>query len=236
MDFLTLFTLPSFWFDMICIVILVFSCARYVKLGFLAAMIQVFGTLIGLAVSHVVASMADSVIYSLLFEDMLAAKLETFFETQQTNGMEQLADVLNEFLPESVLALLQEDWLTWTEFDLSSNADGIIATLMDTAIAPMVTQAIYMVLFLLVFFLCRALVALLVEMLRTANKLPVLGGVNRFLGWVFGIIGGCVDVILSVCVLWVVMLATDNMLPILNMNDLSTSYVLMLFQTYNPLF
>ena len=66
------------------------------------------------------------------------------------------------------------------------------------------------------------------------NHLPVLGGANRSLGFLFGLLTGMLDVCLAMCIVWAVMIVTSGQLPFLNEATLSTSFGYRLFSAINP--
>ncbi|MFI3170489.1 MAG: hypothetical protein R3Y06_11135 [Faecalibacterium sp.] len=257
MDLSSLFTLPSFWFDIICMVIFIIMCARYVHLGFLAAVVQIFGTMFSLVGAHFVAAFADSIVYEKFLESALRAKVESVVLESSAQGLESLTDSMSgaidgmsgtisesmlDSIPEMILpelpdtfwAMLQESGMTTTSIDLSGTTSAIVQSLMENVISLIALQTIYVVLFTLSFVAIRMLVFLLVQALKSANGIPVLGGVNRTLGWVIGLAGACVDIFLLLCVVWFVVIFSENALPVVNATDLSTSVFYILFQQFNP--
>ncbi len=250
MDLSNLFILPSFWFDMICIVIFIIMCARYVHLGFLAAVVQIFGTVFSLVGAHFVAAFADSIVYEKFLESALRAKVESVVAENSAQGLETLTESMSgtisesmlEAIPEMILpelpdtfwAMLQESGMTTTVIDLSGTTSAIVQSLMENVVSLIAVQMIYGVLFALSFLAIRFLVYLLVQALKSVNGIPFLGGVNRTLGWVVGLVGACVDIFLLLCVVWVVVIFSENALPVVNATDLSTSVFYILFQQFNP--
>ncbi len=250
MDLSNLFILPSFWFDMICVVIFIIICARYVHLGFLAAVVQIFGTVFSLVGAHFVAAFADSIVYEKFLEAALRAKVENVVAESSMQGLETLTDSMSGAISESMLeaipqmilpelpdafwAMLQESGMTTASIDLSGTTSAIVQGLMENVISIIALQTIYVVLFTLSFVAIRVLVYLLVQALKSANGIPVLGGVNRALGWFVGLAGACVDIFLLLCVVWFVVMFSENALPVVNATDLSTSVFYILFQQFNP--
>lgn len=231
-----LFIVPSFCFDMICIVLFFLFCARYARLGFLAAVVQICGTVLSLVGAYLFATFADTPMYELFFERALTEQVEGMLAETGASGAEALSDAFAGILPESLWELLQVETFSAFALDLTGDVSAMAQVVMENIVAPITTQMIFMVLFSVGFFACRFLIYLLVRMLKVVNHVPVLGGINRFLGWVVGIAGGCIDIFLAFCALWVLILFTDNALPFLNTIDLAESYFFTLFQTYNPLF
>ena len=57
-------------------------------------------------------------------------------------------------------------------------------TIVENVLQPLLTPVITLVLFFLFYALLRLLVSMLVTVLGLVNKLPVIGTVNRALGWI----------------------------------------------------
>lgn len=234
MDFYALFTAPSFWFDVICGIMLIVFCSRYVKIGLLSAIIQIFGTLISLVGAHAFATFADTPVYEFLFEKTVANQVENLVNDSEANGIEALSETVLSVLPDSMQSLFEDVYGSSTLLETAGSTDQIVQVIMESTVSLIITQIIFMVLFFIGFVVCRMVVCLLVNLLRAANYIPVLGSVNRVLGWMLGAVGGVLDFYLAFCVLWVVILLTGDMVPVINTTDLAGSWFFELFQKYNP--
>ena len=87
---------------------------------------------------------------------------------------------------------------------LSDNAVVLADAIVQKVLAPLLTPVISVVLFFVVFALLRMLVSMLVTVLGLVNRLPVIGTVNRWLGWVTGCVASTMDIYLVLCVVWAV--------------------------------
>ena len=101
-------------------------------------------------------------------------------------------------------------------------------------LAPLLTPVISLVLFFVAFALLRMLVSLLVTVLGLVNKLPVVGTVNRWLGWTAGGIASLLDIYLVLCVLWALIVITGGNLTVLNDTVMSSSLYYKVFNVFNP--
>ena len=99
---------------------------------------------------------------------------------------------------------------------------------------PLLTPVITLVLFFLLYALLRMLVSLIVTVMGLVNKLPVIGTVNRGLGWLVGAGTAMLDIYLVLCVVWGVIVITGGSLSVLNDTVLSGSLYYKLFNQFNP--
>ncbi len=234
MDFYALLQAPAFWFDIICAVVLVLFCARYIKIGLLAALVQISGTILSLIGAHLFASAADTWVYEFFFERPLTDQVETLISESGSNGIEALSETMLSVLPEGVQSLFPDMYTGVVQAEFAGTTQEIAQMIMDSTVSLIITQMIFMVLFFFGFVVCRMLVVVLVNLLKAVNNLPVLGSVNRVFGWVFGTIGGTIDFYLVLCVLWLLMLLTGDTLPVLNTTELANSWFFEVFRQYNP--
>ena len=70
--------------------------------------------------------------------------------------------------------------------------------------------------------------------LPSMMHLPLVGGVNRLLGFFMGLLAGVMDVFLVVCGVWAVVVITGNNLSWLNQTELQDSLAFSLFSSFNP--
>ena len=80
----------------------------------------------------------------------------------------------------------------------------------------------------------RLLVSMLVTVLGLVNKLPVVGPVNRGLGWLVGGGTALMDLYLVLCVVWGLVVITGGSLSVLNDTVMSGSLYYKVFNLFNP--
>ena len=113
---------------------------------------------------------------------------------------------------------------------LSDNAVVLADAIVQKVLAPLLTPVISVVLF----FVAFALLRMLVSMLGLVNRLPVIGTVNRWLGWVTGCVASTMDIYLVLCVVWAVIVITGGNLTVLNDTVMSSSLYYKAFNLFNP--
>ena len=96
--------------------------------------------------------------------------------------------------------------------------DGAAATITDQIISPAAVLIIRVLLFIILFLIFMIVVRLVAKMFGVANKIPILGGVNKFLGMIAGI---------GYAGLWVIALTAvlGIVIPIVNTGILTESAI-----------
>ena len=138
------------------------------------------------------------------------------------------------FLPESFRASIVEACERSVSAVLSDNAVVLADVIVQKVLAPLLTPVISLVLFFLAFALLRMAVSFLVTVLGLVNKLPVVGAMNRWLGWTVGGIASLLDIYLVLCVVWALIVITGGNLTVLNDTVMSGSLYYKVFNVFNP--
>ena len=117
---------------------------------------------------------------------------------------------------------------------LADNAVVLADSIVENVLQPLLTPVITLVLFFLFYALLRLLVSMLVTVLGLVNKLPVIGTVNRGLGWLVGAGTALLDIYLVLCILWGIIVITGGSLNVLNDTVMSTQPLLQNLQSLQP--
>jgi uncharacterized membrane protein required for colicin V production len=230
-----LFTNPSFVFDILCVALLLVLALIYAHKGLVATLVQGFGTLASLIGAKFFADWASP----LVFDNFLAGKFASRITDTLTAGggtvdlpaiVEKYAGFLPQSFVDSVVSAVQAS----LDGVLATNAAAMAQTIVTEVIAPLVTPVIAIVLFFVAFALLRMIVSLLVTVLTNVNKIPVVGTVNKALGFGVGLLAGAVDLFLLLCGVWALMVVTGGGLPFLNETALANSYFYKFFSVVNP--
>lgn len=229
-----LFTEPSFVFDIICVVLLLVLSLRYARKGLLATLVGMVGNLASVVGAYLFSSRgAPWLFQNLMAEGLKRTVADTVAETGGVS-VAALAEQFGGFLPESFRQSVVDSVNGSVGAALTDNAAQLAETLVATVIQPLIVPVLSIVLFFAAFALCRLLVSFLVTVLGLVNNIPLLGGVNRSLGFVAGVLAGVVDLFLLLCVVWAVIVVTGGSLPVLNDAALAPSWFYQLFLRWNP--
>ncbi len=122
--------------------------------------------------------------------------------------------------------------LVLTMIDTSSS---VKAAVMDHMIRPLFTVAVQTVIFLLLFAVVSIAIAIVANLLKVVNKIPVVGGMNMFLGGCAGALKGLLSVfVICIAVRFLVSL-TEGQVILLNDTVISQTYIFRYFYNMNVL-
>ena len=122
------------------------------------------------------------------------------------------------------------------EVYLSFFSDSV-STRVEQAVAQSggdIAAAVQAVLFVLLCMIVRWVFALLVRLLRGVNLIPLVGGANRLLGLVLGLVTGAFDCWLLALLLWFAASITTGQIDWLTTGVLQRSVGYSLFGAFNP--
>ena len=229
-----MFKNPSFLFDMLCTAVWLLLAVRYARKGFLASVVQLSGSLISLFGARQFSGWAAGRVFERFlagsFRDQIAASIMA----GGTVSLTAIAEKYAGFLPGSFRASIVEACERSITAVLNDNAVVLADAIVQKVLAPLLTPVISLVLFFVAFALLRMLVSFLVTVLGLVNKLPIVGGVNRWLGWSVGGIASLLDLYLVLCVVWALIVITGGNLTWLNDTVMSSSLYYKIFNAFNP--
>ena len=229
-----MFKNPSFLFDIICTAVWLVLIVRYARKGFLASVVQMAGNLISLLGAHQLSSACAGWV----FENLLAGGFRTQIAASiSARGVVDLSGIAQRyagFLPEGFRASIVAACERSIGAVLADNAVVLADTIVEKVLQPLLTPVITLVLFFVFYALLRLLVSLLVTVLGLVNKLPVIGTVNRWLGWVTGALTALLDIYMVLCVVWGIIVITGGNLNVLNDSVMSGSLYYKVFNVFNP--
>ena len=229
-----MFKNPSFLFDIICTVVWLLLAVRYARKGFLASVVQLAGSLLSLTGARAFSGWAAGQVFQNFFAGSFRDQIAASITAGGVVDLSGIAQRYAGFLPESFRASIVEACERSISAVLSDNAVVLADVIVQKVLAPLLTPVISLVLFFVAFALLRMLVSLLVTVLGLVNKLPVIGTVNRGLGYTVGALASLVDIYLVLCVVWAIIVITGGNLTVLNDTVMSSSLYYKAFNLFNP--
>ena len=144
---------------------------------------------------------------------------------------------------ESAIASLPEALRSAAEFLLSgmdfsavssAQAAELAQTVSDSIVRPLITSAIQLVSFVILFALGLMILHVVAIAFGMFNTIPLVGGINRVLGGCFGLVKGAaaVFILLAVLQLW---FTFGNVSGPLNRTAVQQSFIASVFYDNNPL-
>lgn len=225
---------PPLVLDIIMLAVLLLVALGYARRGFLAGIIQFAGNVVSLVGSVILAQKGAPLVFETFLRASYTARVEKTILESGSVDLKALADQYAGFLPESFREELLEKTSELASELAASAAPELAQRIVEELLMPLTTPMIAIVLFFVCFALFRLVLGLLVSLLQGANHIPLLGGVNRSMGFCLGLLAGAVDVYILLCILFALMTLTSGQLPYLNGADLAGSWCLRLFGHINP--
>ena len=202
-----------FWFivDIIMIIVILVTTLISLNRGFVSAFVRVVGVFIALFVSVVLSKLLAEVIFNSLFRqsliDSVAAKIDL------TEGVEKAVEALSSgFIglmfglfgdTEQLTAYVAEALVIDERIIAQHIVDGVFKT-------PMVSL-IKIILCVILFSIIIAIILLIAKSAGLLNRIPIIGGLNKFFGAVIGLVYGCVICIIIVSVIdFFIILSADE--------------------------
>ncbi len=219
-------------FDLVMLALLLVVAFAYARRGFAAGLVQFVGNLASLIGALVLSHQASPLLFEKFFQNGFVTSIQNTISAEGTVNVQQIIEKYAGFLPAGVKENLNET----ASLLVDSSTANLAARLVDEVIAPLLTPIIAIVLFFVAFALCRLLVGLLVAVLTNVNRIPVMGSVNRFFGFLMGLLAGVVDLYLVLCAVWAVIVITGGSIGFLNDQALAGSITYSLFGRFNPFY
>ena len=229
-----MFMNPSLVFDIICTVFWLVMALRYARKGMLASLVQIGGSLVGLIGAWRFAVWGSAAVFNRFFAGGFRTAIAESIAAGGAVDLSQIAAEYAGFLPEGFRQSIVEACQGSLSAVLTDNAVVMADAIVQHVLMPLLTPVISIVLFFVAYALLRMLVSLLVTVLGLVNHLPVIGAVNRGLGFAVGGFASLVDVFLALCVIWALVVITGGGLPLLNEATLSGSLYYKAFNLVNP--
>lgn len=219
-------------FDLVMLALLLVVAFAYARRGFAAGLVQFVGNLASLIGALVLSHQASPLLFEKFFQNGFVTSIQNTLTAEGTVNIQSTIEKYAGFLPESI----KESLTASAAGLLDSGAPDLAVKLVDEVIAPLLTPIIAIVLFFVAFALCRLLVGLLVAVLTNVNRIPVMGSVNRFFGFLMGLLAGVVDLYLVLCAVWAIIVITGGSIEFLNDQALAGSIAYSLFGRFNPFY
>ena len=219
-------------FDLVMLALLLVVAFAYARRGFAAGLVQFVGNLASLIGALVLSHQASPLLFEKFFQNGFVTSIQNTLTAEGTVNIQSTIEKYAGFLPESI----KESLTASAAGLLDSGAPDLAVKLVDEVIAPLLTPIIAIVLFFVAFALCRLLVGLLVAVLTNVNRIPVMGSVNRFFGFLMGLLAGVVDLYLVLCAVWAIIVITGGSIEFLNDQALAGSVTYNIFGRFNPFY
>lgn len=215
-------------YDLVFVAILVITALHGRHQGLLAGLMALAGAVLGILGAVWAAGWLAPMIYA----DHIGVAVSQTVTDALVNQGETLSVVMEQylgFLPKELFDQVLEQ----LQLALQSSSADISQQVVE-ALEPIFLPLLQAVIFLVLCTLIRWVFRLLAKLLRHCNDLPLVGGVNRTLGLLLGLVTGALDCWMLSLLLWGAASVTGGSLSWLSPDVLSGSMLYSLFIGFNP--
>lgn len=216
----------SFIYDAAAVAIILICMARGAKDGFAKALVQTVGLVVSVAAALYVSRVCASLIYTTAIQPGLLSTIESSIENavDTESVVEGLKSALGA-IP-ALSAVLFDFSGVEASLDGAVNLESskIAAVVESSVIRPVVEPLLQMIIFILTLIILMFVVTLLAKGSKGFNKVPVIGGINSFLGALMGIINGGVLLCAAAAVISLIISAKGNS-QYLSQDIISNTYI-----------
>ena len=174
----------------VCLLILIIAFICY-RRGFLATLLGLCGSLVSLFAAFKLSPVVADLLYDKLFKAKIAAGI-----AEKLNGtFSSTADAVKSVVPEFITRSAGTIGINISEAvggSSLSNTAVLAEDIESSVVSPVVLLILRVVIMLLLFVLISFLVRLLAKIFKGFNSIPLVGPLNRLLGFLLGIVNGAV--------------------------------------------
>ena len=210
-------------YDLIFVVILVLTALHGRRQGLVAGLVSLAGAVVGVAASVWAAGQMAPAIW----QQHVGAAVDAV--TAQGETLTQALNQYLGFLPASLLEQVAE-----AIQQALNNVGADIAAEVMLQLEPILLPLLQAVIFLILCSVIRWLFRLAAGLLRHLNDLPLVGGVNKALGTVLGLVTGLLDCWMLSLLIWGGMALSGGSVAWLSQEAVSGSVLYSLFAGLNP--
>lgn len=217
------FSVPGLVLDLIFLALLVWAAVQGARQGLVSGVLRLVGSVAGI-IGGVWAARAWALPLYRNYVGVAAGERLTAALADYGDDLNAALQSLS-FLPHSVYELLENI--------LQTAADDAVPQLVN-ALEPVILPLVQALVLIVVCVALRLLARLLVRLFRHLNDIPLLGEVNKALGFAFGAVAGVLDCWLLSIGLWLAGAVTGGSVPWLTAETLDLSAVYRLLAHVNP--
>ncbi|SDM68309.1 CvpA family protein [Acetanaerobacterium elongatum] len=225
--------------DGIFVLIILISVFMAWRRGFVHTVLSFLGFIAAAAVSgyycgRVAQFFYEKVIAQPLYDSILKKVLTLVPTGEIINKVENIGDVLPGFVTAlfNAAAIKTNEQISQT---LSGTAEAVARTVCDAVAAPLLLSLLSLVAFFVLFGLLMVIVNILVSVVGKVFELPVLSGINRFLGGIVGVLNGVLLCMVAAAILKLFIGLTGNANGLINTGVLEATWFVTYFVDYNPI-
>ena len=222
----------------ICIILFfVFASARH---GFVRTFIEIVGFFLALYLSINISSIIATSVYDNIIKEKIVESVSNSVDSSTDSAIQDVIDDTWDNMPKFVVNVA-ENFNVSKEGIIASlksqdlNNHTVITKVVDYAAKPIIVNIIKVILYIIIFVVLSVLVKFLSKILNRIFNLPLLGGINKTLGGIFGLAKG-IMIATALCVaISIIVSLTENGFLIFTNENINSTYIFKFLTSFNPL-
>lgn len=222
----------------ICIILFfVFASARH---GFVRTFIEIVGFFLALYLSINISGLIASNIYDNIIKEKIVESVCDAVESSTDSAIQDVIDDTWDNMPKFIVNVAENFNVSKEGVKASLkgqelNNQTVITKVVDYAAKPIIVNIIKVVLYILIFVVLSVIVKFLSKILNRVFNLPLLGGINKTLGGIFGLAKGII-IATALCVaISIIVSLTENGFLIFTNENINSTYIFKFLTSFNPL-
>ncbi|MEG2053412.1 MAG: CvpA family protein [Oscillospiraceae bacterium] len=218
--------------DLLLIGVLLIFAFIYAKKGFVAGIVEFIGSFCSVIGAFLLSQKLSTTLFESFFEKSITDKMAlTIQNNQGVMTVEEIINKITGLLPKNIVdAFLGGKELAVFDF----SAPDLAQQLVEQIVKPLLLPIISIVIFFAAFAIFKLVLTFITSALTNINKIPLVGGFNRFAGFFSGVLVGLLNVFILINVMWAVVMITADDLSFLNSAILQQSRFYTMFSRFIP--
>lgn len=218
--------------DCILVFVIIFFAIVSAKRGFLKTIIEIVGFFAAIWIAFSFSTPLANFTYETFIENKVNESVSDKLNESKTDFKESAEKCLPDFILNGA-KMLRVDF---NSVNTSGGVDETAKSVSDTVARPVIISIIRFIYSGIIFAIVTFLVRLFARTTRIVSKIPIVGGLNRFLGGIIGIIKGLLIAFVFCFIISNIVALTDNGFLIFTKEAINSSSVFKYLAGFNPLF
>ncbi len=220
--------LNAFMIDFLTVLIVLLFAFFAAKKGFAVSMVSFFGWVVSLLAAVILSRAGALFGYEVILKNKLLEIISTAVANSDSNQIiaEKLYEMMN-ILPQYMINMMEfETGGVSAQFNniISQNSEAISETIL-VFLSPIIKAALRGILFIIIFIICQIIVKIICAVFKLVKKVPVVGSLDGFIGFIFGILKGTIVMYVMGNILMFVIKASNNTLPFISLESVSQTKI-----------
>lgn len=227
--------------DVIVAAIIIFYIFRSAKRGFVRTIIELVGYIAAIVIAVQLSGAIAEWSYNNIFREKAISSISEAVSQSASESTDNQIDEIFEELPSVVESMMKAVGVSRQQIKdsitsgVSENSGSIAEKVADCAVKPVVISIVKFIVVFIVFGVLLFLIRKLAIIVNKAFSIPLVGGINKFLGGALGCAKGMVVAVLFIWVLSIVVSLFKNGILGITQSVIDQSTIAGFINGHNPL-